>query len=134
MDPDSVDKTAFVTREGLFECLVMPFGLTNAVATFQRLVNTALHGLIDVVCVVYLDDIIVFSEDSSKHAGHVRQVLERLVEHGLFIKAEKCEFSVSTTKFLGHTISPQGISMDSEQVSAICRSRRLPRKGNCPAS
>ena len=119
MDPDSVDKTAFVTREGLFECLVMPFGLTNAVATFQRLVNTALHGLIDVVCVVYLDDIIVFSEDSSKHAGHVRRVLERLVEHGLFIKAEKCEFSVSTTKFLGHTISPEGISMDSEQVSAI---------------
>jgi len=96
----------------------MPVGLTNAVATFQRLVNTALHGLIDVVCVVYLDDI-VFSEDLSKHAGDVRRVLERLVEHGLFIKAEKCEFSVSTTKFLGHTVSPEGISMDSEQVSAI---------------
>lgn len=119
MDPNSVEKTAFVTREGLFECLVMPFGLTNAVATFQRLINTALHGLTDVICVVYLDDIVVFSEDSSSHVKHVRQVLERLVEYGLYVKAEKCEFSVTTTKFLGHTISPEGISMDSEQVSAI---------------
>jgi len=119
MDADSIEKTAFVTREGLFECLVMPFGLTNAGATFQRLVNIALHGLIDVICVVYLDDIIVFSTDPSQHNDHVRQVLERLIQHGLYIKAEKCEFSATSTKFLGHTVSPEGICMDLGQVSAV---------------
>jgi len=119
MDADSIEKTAFVTREGLFECLVMPFGLTNAGATFQRLVNIALHGLIDVICVVYLDDIIVFSTDPSQHNDHVRQVLERLIQHGLHIKAEKCEFSATSTKFLGHTVSPEGICMDLGQVSAV---------------
>ena len=119
MDPKSIDKTAFVTREGLFECLVMPFGLTNAGATFQRLVNIALHGLTDVICVVYLDDIVIFSEDPTLHSDHVCQVLRRLVEHGLYVKAEKCEFSVTTTKFLGHTVSPEGISMDEDQTSAI---------------
>ena len=119
MDPASIEKTAFVTRQGLFECLVMPFGLTNAGATFQRLVNVALHGLIDVICVVYLDDIIVFSSSPKEHTGHVRQILQRLVEHGLYVKAEKCDFSVTSTKFLGHIISPTGISMDPEKISAI---------------
>jgi len=97
MDPSSVEKTTFVTRQGLLECLVMPFGLTNAVATFQRLVNSALHGLLDVICIAYLDDIVVYSDDLPAHVGHVRQVLKRLVEHCLFIKAEKSEFSVSST-------------------------------------
>ena len=85
----------------------------------MRVINSALHGLLDVVCIVYLDDIIIFSEDPATHAADVRCVLKRLIEHNLFVKAEKCEFNVSTTKFLGHTISPAGVSMDTGQVDAI---------------
>ena len=119
MDLASREKTAFITRTGLYECLVMPFGLTNAPATFMRVINSALHGLLDVTCIVYLDDIIIFSPDPSTHVADVRRVLQRLVEHKLFVKAEKCEFSVTTTKFLGHTVSPDGVSMDPTQVSSL---------------
>jgi len=119
MDPASIEKTAFVTRQGLFECTVMPFGLTNATATFQWLVNTALHGLLDVICVSYIDDINVFSENPKDHEGHVRQVLARLIEHGLYVKAEKCHFSTRETKFLGHTISADGIRMDAKKKSGV---------------
>ncbi len=119
MDDDSCEKTAFITRTGLYECCVMPFGLTNAPATFMRVINAALHGLLDVICIVYLDDIIIFSPDPSTHVADVRRVLGRLIEHNLFVKAEKCEFSVLSTKFLGHTVSPEGVSMDNAQVSAI---------------
>ena len=118
MDDDSCEKTAFITRTGLYECCVMPFGLTNAPATFMRVINAALHGLLDVICIVYLDDIIIFSPDPSTHVADVRRVLGRLIEHNLFVKAEKCEFSVLSTKFLG-PVSPEGVSMDNAQVSAI---------------
>ena len=97
----------------------MPFGLTNAPASFQRLMNTILHDLLDVTCVVYLDDILVFSEDPAQHVAHCREVLRRLVANNLYVKAEKCEFSVTTTAFLGHIVSTKGLSMDPARVSAI---------------
>ena len=118
MDLASREKTAFITRTGLYKCLIMPFGLTNAPATFMRVINSAFHGLLDVTCIVYLDNIIIFSPDPSTHVADVRRVLQRLVEHKLFVKAEKCEFLVTTTKFLGHTVSPDGVSMDPTQVSS----------------
>ena len=71
-------KTAFRTRYGHFEYLVMPFGLANAPATFQAYINRALTGLVDVTCVVYLDDILIYSADVSEHWQHVKEVLERL--------------------------------------------------------
>ena len=71
-------KTAFRTRYGHFEYYVMPFGLSNAPATFQAYINHALVGLINVTCVVYLDDILIYSEDLAQHTEAVRRVLERL--------------------------------------------------------
>jgi Reverse transcriptase (RNA-dependent DNA polymerase) len=71
-------KTAFRTRYGHFEYTVMPFGLTNAPATFQSYINEALRGYLDIFCIAYLDDIMVYSERVEDHEEHVRKVLERL--------------------------------------------------------
>ena len=112
-------KTAFRTRYGHFECLVMPFGLTNAPAVFQHFMNDVFRDLLDHTVLIYLDDILIFSEDPSHHTTHVRQVLQRLIKHGLYAKAEKCEFGVDTTEFLGFIISAGGVSMAQNKVDAV---------------
>lgn len=112
-------KTAFRTRYGHFEYLVMPFGLTNAPATFQAYINQALEGLLDVICVAYLDDILIYSRDRAEHASHVRAVLDRLRKKALFVKLSKCEFSTKEVDFLGFVVSTDGISMDPSRVQAI---------------
>ena len=112
-------KTAFRTRYGHFEYLVVPFGLTNAPAAFQAYINQALVGLIDVVCVIYLDDILVFSNSLEEHYDHVRQVLRRLIEHKLYIKLSKCEFHTTETEFLGFKVSPRGVRVDPERLKTV---------------
>jgi hypothetical protein len=112
-------KTAFRTRYGHFEYTVMPFGLTGAPGTFQAYVNDALREFLDEFCVVYLDDILIFSETLEEHIQHVRKVLLRLKECGLFVKLPKCEFHVQKLSFLGFIISPDGISMDPQRISTI---------------
>lgn len=112
-------KTAFRTRYGLFEYLVMPFGLTNAPATCQQFVNDTLREYLDVFCCVYLDDILIYSDDLEKHTKHVKMILNKLQEAGLYVKGEKCEFHTTSTTFLGFIISPTGISMDPAKVKAV---------------
>ncbi|KAG0161663.1 hypothetical protein PDIDSM_2095 [Penicillium digitatum] len=101
--------TAFRTRLGLFESLVMPFGLTGAPASFQRFINDTLREYLDCFCTAYLDDILIYSRTRAEHIEHVRKVLQRLREAGLFAKLSKCEFCVSETKFLGIIIGEDGI-------------------------
>ncbi len=86
--PDSAQYTAFACEFGFFENTVMPIGLTNATATFQRLMNQVLDGLIGICCFVYLDDIIIFSENQEQHLEHVRLVEERLLQYTLKKKME----------------------------------------------
>ena len=112
-------KTAFRTRYGQFEYLVMPFGLTNAPATFQSYINGALHGLVDVSCIVYMDDILIYSGNCEEHELHVKAVLQRLREYGLFIKLSKCLFHVNEVEFLGFIVGTQGIAMDQARVQAV---------------
>ena len=112
-------KTAFRTRYGHFEYLVMPFGLTNAPASMQAYANDCLRDYLDLFCIVYLDDILIYSNTLEEHISHVRQVLTRLREFGLSCKLEKCEFHTSTLSFLGFVISPSGISMDPDRIAAI---------------
>ena len=97
----------------------MPFGLTNAPATCQQFVNNTLREFLDVFCVCYLDDILIYSENLEDHHQQVRQVLTKLYDAGLYVKPEKCEFSANKTTFLGFVISQNGIEMDPEKVSAI---------------
>lgn len=112
-------KTAFRTRYGHFEYMVMPFGLTNAPATFQAYINKALAGLLDEFCVVYLDDILIFSNSKEEHQRHVREVLERLRRFRLFANPKKCQFSATEVEFLGFIVSTEGVAMDQSRVDAI---------------
>ncbi|KAG0154712.1 hypothetical protein PDIDSM_280 [Penicillium digitatum] len=110
--------TAFRTRLGLFESLVMPFGLTGAPASFQRFINDTLREYLDCFCTAYLDDILIYSRTRAEHIEHVRKVLQRLREAGLFAKLSKCEFCVSETKFLV-IIGEDGIRMDPDKIETI---------------
>ena len=83
-------KTAFQTRYRHYEFLVVPFGLTNAPATFQAYINKALQGLVDDFCIVYLDDILIFSKTKEEHDQHLQRVCERLREAELYTKPSKC--------------------------------------------
>ena len=91
-------KTGFNTPSGHYEYLVMPFGLTNAPAVFQALINDVLREFLNQFVFVYLDDILIFSPDQDSHFGHVRQVLQRLLENQLYVKAEKSEFHAKAQK------------------------------------
>ena len=112
-------KTAFRTQYGHFEYMVMPFGLANAPATFQAYINKALAGLVDIFCVVYLDDILIYSKSIDDHKEHVMQILERLRTFQLYANPKKCEFSTTKVEFLGFIILTDGISMDPRRVEAI---------------
>lgn len=112
-------KTAFRTRYGLFEYLVMPFGLTNAPASFQQLMNEVLREYLDISVIVYLDDILIYSKTREEHVQHIKKVLERLRQHRLWAKAEKCRFFQSSVDFLGYIVSQDGVSMDPSKVKSI---------------
>lgn len=92
MHNDAKAKTAFVTPGGLYQFLVMPFGLASAPGTFQRMMNLVLAGLRWTICLVYLDDIIVYAAGVDEHLKRVRQVLTALQDAGLKIKLVKCKF------------------------------------------
>ena len=97
----------------------MPFGFTNAPATFQRFINYTLGEDLDEFCVAYLDDILIYSNNLLDHQQHVFRILKKLKANNIFVKAEKCEFHVTTTQFLGFIISPEGISMYEVKVQAV---------------
>ena len=112
-------RTGFNTHLGHFEYLVMPFGLTNAPAVFQALVNDVLRDFLNTFVMVYLDDILVFSKTLTEHSRHVRQVLQRLLENRLFVKAEKCVFSTNSVEFLGHILEEGRVRADPRKIRAV---------------
>ena len=112
-------KTACVTRYGSYEFLVMPFGLTNAPATFCNLMNDVLYEFLDDFVVVYLDDIVVYSQSLREHVEHLRLVFSALKKNSLYVKKEKCEFCQQEIMFLGHKVSQGRIRMDERKVEAI---------------
>ena len=112
-------KTTFQTQYGSFEWNVMPFGLTNAPTAFQQFVNSILVNLLNVSVVIYLDDILIYSQDLKSHQEHVHKVFQCLCKHNLFAKPEKCEFHITSTEYLSFCLSPNGLSMSAEKVKAI---------------
>jgi hypothetical protein len=117
--PCDIPKTAFSTRYGLYEYLVMSFGLTNAPAYFMYLMNLVFMPELDKFVVVFIDDILIYSKTKEDHANHIRVVLQRLHDHRLYTKFSKCEFWLDNVKFLGHTISSEGISVDPTKVQEV---------------
>jgi len=112
-------KTAFRTRYGLYEYCVMPFGLTNAPASFQQWMNEILSEYLDVFCVAYLDDILIFSQNLEDHRRHFPTILRRVEETGLTLIASKWEFHTTEIEYLGYIISPQGLRMDEEKFRTV---------------
>ncbi|KRY06856.1 Transposon Tf2-6 polyprotein, partial [Trichinella patagoniensis] len=126
VDERDREKTAFATPLGLYQFKVMPFGLCNAPGTFQRLMERTLSGLVSKSCLVYLDDIIVFSATEEEHLTRLEEVFQRLKGEGLKIKPEKCQLMKKQVVYLGHVITPEGIGTDSQKTAAV-RQWRTPR-------
>ncbi|CCO35741.1 Retrotransposable element Tf2 155 kDa protein type 1 [Rhizoctonia solani AG-1 IB] len=112
-------KTAFRTKYGLFKTLVMPFGLSGAPGAFQAMMNKVFQDLLDVTVIIYLDDILIFSQNPAEHEDHVKEVLKRLQEMQLFCKGSKCEFHQSTVEYLGIVVSDKGFSLDKLKIQAV---------------
>jgi len=112
-------KTTFRTCYGAFEWSVIPFGLSNAPVAFQRFINDVFSNLLDVCVVVYLDDILIYSDDIMQHWSHIKEVLKRLQKAGLYAKAEKCKFHSDSVEYLGYVLSLSGLTMSDAKVKTI---------------
>lgn len=119
IDERDIHKTAFSTSDGHFEFLRMPFGLKNAPSTFQRVVNGVLSELIGKICLVYVDDIIIFSSSLQEHIENLNKVLDRLRKFNLKIQLNKSEFLKKDVKFLGHIITSEGIKPNPDLIKSI---------------
>jgi transposase InsO family protein len=116
---EDVHKTCFRTRYGAYEFLVVPFGLSGAPPVFQALMNEVLRPYLDEFCLVYLDDILIYSKTEEEHIQHLRSILEKLREHRLYAKLSKCELFQSSLLYLGHRISASGIGVEDRKIRAI---------------
>jgi len=97
----------------------MPFGLANIPATFQAYINRALVGLVDMSCIMYLNDILIYSEDLAIYQQYIADVLEYLQKHGLFIKLSKCKFSIDIVDFLEFILGTKGIAIEQSQMQTV---------------
>jgi len=112
-------KIAFRTRYDLYEYNVLLFELTNESSSFQNFINDTLHDFLNVFCIAYMNDILIYSNSKKKHTQHVHQVLKRLKVVELQVDIEKCEFSVIEIKYLSLIIITHEIKMNSEKINVI---------------
>jgi len=112
-------KTAFRTHYESFEWSVMPFGLTNAPTAFQQFMNNIFSDLLDVCVVIYLDDILIYSNNMSKYHWHVKEVLKHLCKAGLYTKAEKCKFHSKLVEYPGYILSSSGLTISDDKIKII---------------
>ncbi|XP_068205388.1 uncharacterized protein [Palaemon carinicauda] len=109
--------SAFITPEGLFECKVMPFGMRNAASTFQRMMWMITNGLKG--CVVYLDDIIIFSDNWKDHVDRIRALFRAIADAGLVVNLSKCEFGKAEVIYLGHHVGQGKVLPKEKNIEAV---------------
>ena len=114
---ESRDLTAFIIHEGLFRFCRVPYGLASAPSAFQKMLATVLQGLPNVAN--YLDDVIVWGHTKSDHDHMLKVVIQHIHDAGLQLNDSKCHFNKSSLRFLGHTVSAQGIHPDEVHLSAM---------------
>ena len=114
-----ISKTVFRRRVGHFEFTVMPFGLTNVPSTFMDLMHRVFKIYLDQFVVVFVDDILIYSQSEEEHEDHLRVALQLLRDHQLYAKFSKCDFYITEVKFLGHVVSTSGVSVDPKKVEAV---------------
>jgi hypothetical protein len=119
IEPSDVWKTTFKSKEGLFEWLAMPFGFTNAAATFIRLMDDILRPFTNSFLVVYLDDILIFSQTWEERLHHIPKVLQTLRQHKLCANLEKCTFGMTQVHYMGYIIDEQGANVDPAKIQVI---------------
>ena len=119
LDPSDIQKTAFITKWGLFEFKVLVFGLCNAPAAFVAELTAIFKDILGVFVILYLDDILIFSKTAEEHVLHVAEVCRRLQLAEFYIKISNCAFMVHELKFLGHIVGKDGVKVDPEKVKAI---------------
>lgn len=117
--PDDIQKTAFSVEHGLYEYLRMPFGLKNAPATFQRVMDHVLRDLIGKCCLVYMDDIIIFSVSLQEHIENLTKIFMALEKVNLKIQLDKSEFLKKEVAFLGHIVTDNGVKPNPSKIEAI---------------
>ena len=122
MSPESKQYTTFTLGSmGLYECESMPFGLCNAPPTFQRLMQNCLGELNLTYCLIYLDDVIVFSHTEEEHLERMRVIFDRLREHGLKLKPSKCEVFKTEINYLAHHVSKKGVQPSKKNLESIAQ-------------
>ena len=122
MDDESKQYTAFTLGSmGLYECESMPFGLCNTPPTFQRLMLNCLGELNLMYCLIYLDDVIIFSRTEEEHLEQMHVVFDRFREHGLKLKPSKCEVFQTEINYLAHHVSKEGVLPSKKNLEAIAQ-------------
>ena len=114
-----IPKTAFKTHYGHFEFTVMPFGLTNAPVAFMDLMHRIFQPYLDQFVVVFMEDILIYSQSEWENEYDLRIVLQLLRNHQLYAKFSKCEFWLTDVRILGHVVSASGVSVDPEKVEVV---------------
>ena len=119
MHPSDAKKTAFITNRGIYCYLAMPFGLRNAGATFQCLVNRMFKEQIGRTMEVYIDDMVIKSKNASEHVKDLAEIFDILQAYNMKLNPAKCNFALSSGKFLGHMVTRRGIEGSPEQIKVI---------------
>ena len=120
---DDKHKTAFPSRHGLLQYTAMPFGLTNAPATFQRLMERVLSHMNWIDCLVYIDDVLIWSKQFKEHLEKLESVFYAFEKAGLRINAKKCHICCQSVPYLGHVLTASGIQMYPQRIKAISEMR-----------